>query len=58
MLTGSGPRVVDEVVHHCVTNMPGMVQHASPLPYDTTQDYIIRLANERVEELIRKEPPY
>jgi len=24
----------------------------------TTQDYIIRLANERVEDLIRKEPPY
>ena len=49
--------VVDGVLHYCVTNMPGIVPHTSPLALtNTTLPYIVRLASEGVEKAIRSDP--
>ena len=49
--------VVDGVLHYCVTNMPAIVPHPSPLALtNTTLPYIVRLASEGVEKAIRSDP--
>jgi alanine dehydrogenase len=49
--------LVDEVLHYCVTNMPGIVPHTSTVALtNTTLPYILRLASEGVEGAIRSDP--
>jgi alanine dehydrogenase len=48
--------VVDEVVHYCVTNMPGAVPHTSTLALtNSTFPYLLRLANLGVREALRQD---
>lgn len=49
--------VVDEVVHYCVTNMPGAVGRTSTFALcNATLPYIIRLASAGVEDAIQRFP--
>lgn len=49
--------VVDEVVHYCVTNMPGAVGRTSTFALcNATLPYIIRIATAGVQEAIHKFP--
>jgi alanine dehydrogenase len=49
--------VVDEVVHYCVTNMPGAVPRTSTYALsNATLPYALRLASLGAEEAIRRDP--
>ena len=51
--------VIDGVVHYCVTNMPGAVGRTSTQAMcHATQSYVIRLADEGVDELVRHDPGF
>ena len=46
--------VVDEVLHYCVSNMPGIVPHTSTAALtNVTFPYLLRLASQGVEEALR-----
>jgi alanine dehydrogenase len=48
--------VVDDVVHYCVTNMPGAVPHTSTLALtNSTFPYLLRMANLGVREALRQD---
>jgi alanine dehydrogenase len=48
--------VVDDVVHYCVTNMPGAVPHTSTLALtNSTFPYLLRLANLGASEALRQD---
>jgi len=51
--------VVDGVVHYCVTNMPGAVGRTSTQALcHAPQSYVIRLANEGADRLVRDDPGF
>jgi alanine dehydrogenase len=48
--------IVDEVVHYCVTNMPGAVPHTSTLALtNATFPYLMRLANLGAREALKQD---
>ena len=56
--THADPTYIDEgVVHYCVTNMPGAVARSSTFALNNaTLPFIVRLANEGVEDAMRGDP--
>jgi alanine dehydrogenase len=49
--------VVDDVVHYCVTNMPGAVPHTSTLALtNATFPYVLRLAHHGPREALKRDP--
>jgi alanine dehydrogenase len=48
---------VDDVVHYCVTNMPGAVPHTSTLALtNSTFPYLLRLANQGAHQALSHDP--
>ena len=48
---------VDDVVHYCVTNMPGAVPHTSTLALtNSTFPYLLRLANQGARQALNHDP--
>ncbi|MEX0886984.1 MAG: alanine dehydrogenase [Phycisphaeraceae bacterium] len=51
--------VVDDVVHYCVTNMPGAVGRTSTQALcHATQPYVLRLASRGADELVANDPAF
>ena len=49
--------IVDDVVHYCVTNMPGAVGRTSTYALtNVTLPYVLQLANKGVDRAIAGEP--
>ena len=51
--------IVDNVVHYCVSNMPGAVGRTSTQALcHATQPYVIKLANTDLDTLISSDPTF
>ncbi|GBD37133.1 Alanine dehydrogenase [bacterium HR36] len=49
--------IVDEIVHYCVTNMPGAVGRTSSYALcNVTLPYVLQLANKGLEKAVRENP--
>ena len=49
--------IVDDVVHYCVTNMPGAVGRTSTYALtNVTLPYVLQLANKGCERAVAREP--
>jgi alanine dehydrogenase len=50
--------LVDEVLHYCVTNMPGAVGRTSTFALcNVTLPWVLQLAQQGIEQAIQKSPP-